>query len=158
MDSAIRLHPEFTYRTLVAGPHEAGEGPQGRRQVFEMRDGVFEGPRLSGRTLGAAADWMLAGSDGFLRMDVRLQLLTGDGAVVLAHYRGPAEANAALMDAMTAGAPTRFADARIRTVWELESGDPRYAWVNQSLFVGEGRFLPSSAGEPGFEHRVHRVG
>lgn len=158
MDSAICLAHEFTYRTAVAGPHEVGEGPYGIRHYYEMTDGVIEGARLTGRTLGSAGDWMLVGADGFLRMDVRLQILTNDGAVLCARYRGPAEANARLRQSIASGQPTSFAEQRIRTCWELESGDARYAWVNQSIFVGEGRFCPAGAEASGFEHRIHRVG
>lgn len=92
-----------------------------------MTGGVIEGARLSGRTLNAGADWMLVGSDGFLRMDARIQALTGNGAVLCARYRGPAEANGRLRHAMASGEPTSFADQCIRTCWEIESEDGRYA-------------------------------
>jgi hypothetical protein len=35
----------------------------------------------------------------------------------------------------------------------LETGDERYAWVNQTLFVADGRVHPG----PVVEYRVHRV-
>ena len=100
---------------------------------------------------------MLVGADRFLRMDVRIQLLTDDGAVLCARYRGPAETNDRLQAAIAGSEPTGFDDQHIRTWWELESGDPRYAWVNQAIFVGEARFQPTEAGAPGFEHRVYRA-
>ena len=40
-----------------------------------------------------------------------------------------------------------------RTAPRLETGDERYAWVNQALFVGEGRLHPG----PVVEYRVARV-
>ena len=152
MDKSIHLAHEFTYRTSVVGPHEVGTGPCGTRQCYEMIDGAVEGERLSGRTIGAGADWMLAASDGFLRMDVRIQFKTYDDAVICARYHGPAEANARLLDAIA-----EFDDQLIRTHWLLEAGDPRYAWVNKAVFVGEGRFNPQKPGVAGFEHRVYRV-
>ena len=131
MQSSIHLEYAFTYRTAVAGPHVVGEGPHGTRHCYEMTDGVIEGGRLSGRALGSGADWMLVGSDGFLRMDARIQILTDDGAVLCARYHGPAEANDRLREAIASGEPTGFVDQRIRTCWEMESGDPGYAWVNR---------------------------
>lgn len=157
MNSSIDLAYEFTYRTAVVGPHEVGQGPFGVRQHYELADGVVEGPRLSARSVDSGADWMLSGADGFMRMDARVQLLTGDGAVLLARYHGPAESNARLQAAIAGGEPTDFEEQRIRTWWELESGDPRYAWVNQTVFVGEARFQPTESGQPGFEHRVYRA-
>ena len=123
-----------------------------------MTGGVVEGRRLSGRTFGAGADWMLVGADGFLRMDVRVQIRTGDGALLCARYRGLTKGNDMLRRAIASMKGTGFADQFIRTSWELESGDPRYAWVNQSVFVGEARFCPFGPAVAGIEHRVHRVG
>ncbi len=156
MEGCIALRHEFTYRTSVAGPHEVGAGPYGTRQYYEMTDGVIEGARLSGRTLGSGSDWMLVGTDGFLRMDVRLQILTDDGAVLCARYHGLAEANERLQQAIASGAATSFADQSIRTSWRIETGDSRYAWINRSVFIGEGRVQPSGSAA-GFEHRIHRV-
>ncbi len=157
MTGAICLVPEFTYRSSVVGPHEVGDGPYGVRQYYEMIDGVVEGERLSGRMIGTGSDWILVGSDGFLRMDARIHIRTDDGAVILAHYHGPAEANAGLREAIRAGEPTDFEDQRIRLHWVLETGDPRYAWMNQAIFVSEGRFAPDGPGIAGFEHLVYRV-
>ena len=155
MESSIHLEHAFTYRTAVTGPHEVGKGPFGQRQYYEMIRGVIEGVQLSGRTLGSGADWMLVGSDGFLRMDARIQVLTDDGATLCVRYRGPAEVNARLRQAIASGESTSFSEQRIRTCWEIESGDSRYAWVNQSIFVGEGRFCPAGPAVAGFEHRVY---
>ena len=100
---------------------------------------------------------MLLGDDGHLRMDVRLQLATSDGAVLLARYRGPVEANGGLRITMESEASTDYDDQLIRTVWDFEAGDRRYAWLNQAVFIGEGRVRPSGEGAPGFEHRVYRA-
>ena len=156
-DRAAKLVHEFTYHAVVSPPHEVGVGPYGHRQYYEMTRGMVEGPRIKGRLLGAGSDWMLAGPDGFMRMDVRVQIETHDGAVICAHYFGPAEMNATLKQAVAACAPTKFSDQSIRSHWLLETGDPSYAWVNQAVFVGQGRLLPAGPGLPGFEHRVYRV-
>ncbi len=101
---------------------------------------------------------MPARSAGFLRMDARIQILTDDGATLCIHHRDPAEANARLRQAMTSSEPARFADQHIRTCREIESGNPRYAWVDQSIFVGEGAVCPAGPDVAGFGHRVYRVG
>ena len=155
--SAKLIH-EFTYVATVGEPHEVGVGPLGHRQYFEMKTGVVAGPRLNGKLLGSGGDWMLVGTDGFMRMDVRIQIGTDDGAVICAHYFGPAEMNQKTAQAFSTGSPTEFADQVNRSHWLLETGDPRYAWVNQAVFVGEGRFRPAGPGVMGFEHRVYRVG
>ena len=51
------------------------------------------------------------------------------------------------------GQETAFGDQYFRTSPRFETGDQRYAWLNQSLFVGEGRVFPGL----GVEYRVYRV-
>ena len=135
-----------------------GIGPFGHRQYYEMTSGLIEGPRLKGRLLGSGSDWMLIGSDGFTRMDVRIQIETEDRAILCVHYFGLAEANQKMTQAVAASTPTEFSDQLICSHWLLETGDARYAWVNQAVFVGEGRLLPVGPGALGFEHRIYRLG
>ena len=73
------------------------------------------------------------------------------------HYFGPAETNPHLRSAMRDATPTTSQDQRIRTHWLLESGHSRYGWVNRSVFVGKGRFLPGLDDAAGSEHRLYRV-
>jgi hypothetical protein len=48
--------------------------------------------------------------------------------------------NEKVLAAIAGGGPgTDFGDHYFRTTPRLESGDPRYAWVNQTIFVGRGR-------------------
>ena len=155
--SAQLLH-EFTYHATVSAPHDVGVGPLGHRHYYDVKSGSIEGPRLKGKLLGSGGDWMLVGSDGFLRMDVRMQIETDDGAILCVHYFGPAETNPTTARAFAQSTPTEFADQSNRTHWLLETGDTRYQWVNQTVFVGEGRMCPAGPGVMGFEHRVYRLG
>ena len=157
-EQSAKLVHEFTYHSIVSAPNEVGVGPYGHRQYYEMTRGSVDGHRVKGKLLGSGSDWMLVGGDGFIRMDVRVQIETDDGAIICAHYFGPAEANQKLSQALAASTPTEFSDQSIRSHWLLETGDARYAWVNQAVFVGEGRLRPAGPGSIGFEHRVYRVG
>jgi hypothetical protein len=47
---------------------------------------------------------------------------------------------------------TDFDDHYYRTTPRLETGDERYAWVNQTVFVGRGRIIPGGVG-----YEVYRV-
>ena len=63
-----------------------------------------------------------------------------DGAAIYLSYHGYLEMNEAVQTALAAGrrAPTR-ATSTSATAPRLETGDERYAWVNHTLFVSEGR-------------------
>ena len=49
--------------------------------------------------------------------------------------------------------PRRAGDQYFRTTPRFETGDTRYAWLNQSVSVAEGRLLPGF----GVEYRVYCV-
>ena len=98
-------------------------------------------------------DWILIGPDGWGRLDVRAQFQTDDGAFIFASYFGVLEMNDGIQQAIQTGTETAYADQYFRIAPRLETGDPRYAWVNQTLFVGEGRAYPGL----GVEYRVYRV-
>jgi hypothetical protein len=73
---------------------------------------------------------------------------------VYVQYNGVLELNAVVQEVMAGTrAGTDFADQYFRTTPRFETGDPRYAWLNQSVFVSEGRVLEG----PGVEYRVYRV-
>ncbi len=148
----MNLEYEFSYRAGLKPPVQIGAGPFGNRSFFEVTDGSFEGRRMKGKILTGGGDWLLAGADGFSRLDVRAQLLTDDGAAIYVYYTGLVEMSEKVASALTAGGSTDYADQYFRTAPRFETGDPRYAWLNQSLFVAEGRVGPGSV-----EYKVYRV-
>jgi hypothetical protein len=150
-----RLVPEFDLHLRVAAElHPVGPGPYGDRLEGTITGGEVTGERLEGELVGAAADWMLVGTDGFGRVDVRATVQTVDGAHVYVQYAGLLELTPAVVALMQGGdTPTDFGDQYVVTALRLETGDERYAWVNQAVFVAEGRLLPDRR----MEYRVHRV-
>lgn len=141
------LHAELSERGL-----DVGKGPYGTRAVATVTGGWVKGARINGSIVGAGADWILLGDDGWGRLDVRAQIQTDDGAVIYVQYGGLLELNDKVMAAMAPGASTAFADQYFRTTPRLETGDERYAWVNTTLFVGEGRLH-----ENGVEYKLYRL-
>ena len=120
--------------------------------VATVTGGWVKGDRINGMLVGAGADWLLIGPDGWGRLDVRAQIRTDDGAVIYAQYGGLLELNEAVMSAMAPGGATGFDDQYFRTAPTMETGDERYAWVNTTLFVGEGRMH-----ENGVEYKLYRL-
>jgi hypothetical protein len=55
--------------------------------------------------------------------------------------------------AMAAGEGTDFGDQYSYIAPRFETGDERYAWLNQSVFVGQGRVYPGY----GVEYNVQRL-
>ena len=140
------LQVEFTYQALLARPLMIGSGPYGTRAFFAVTEGRVEGDRINGTFVGGGGDWLLIGSDGWGRLDVRAQIRTGDGAVLYLTYYGVLELTETVMTAtQTMAEETDFDDQYFRTTPRLETGDERYGWVNHTAFVGRGRLIPGGA-------------
>jgi hypothetical protein len=121
--------------------------------IFEFTGGRADGPRFNADLLTGGSDWLLVGPDGFGRIDVRCQFRTDDGAIVYTQYQGLIEMNEAVGAALTSGAETRFDDQYFRIALRFETGDERYAWLNQGVFLAQGRLVAGA-----IEYRVLRVG
>ena len=128
--------------TLSPASQPVGRGPVGERMIAEVTGGTFEGPRLKGEILTCGGDWILTGDDGFGRLDVRLTMKTDDGAHIYVQYGGLLEFNEKVQAAFADGSGTEYGDAYFMTQPRFETGDERYAWLNQLVAVGQGRLLP----------------
>src|SRR5574338_399138 len=69
-------------------PEATGAGPLGRRLIFIVRGGTFQGPRLHGNFRPGGGDWYLALANGAGELDVRGTLETHDGALIMVAYHG----------------------------------------------------------------------
>jgi hypothetical protein len=147
----MKLVHEFTFNATLKPPLAIGPGPIGTRMYYEVTGGKVTGERLRGTVLGGG-EWALIGPDGFLRIDVRLQVETHDGALLYVQYVGLLEVNEAVQNALASGGGTDYGDQYFFTNPRFETGDARYAWVNTTFFVGEGHVLPGL----GVEYRVWR--
>ena len=130
-----------TYDAKLKPPLDTG-GPFGTRMIFEVIDGDFEaasGDR--GKLLTGGSDWLLVGPDGWGRLDVRAQVRMENGAIIYVQYYGVIEMNEAVANAMENGTATSFDDHYFRTTPRFETSDPRYEWLQQGVFVGQGRII-----------------
>jgi len=147
------LEHEFTFTARIKEPVAVGAGPFGDRSIFEIVGGDVTGDRIGGKVSAGGGDWALLGDDGFARLDARMTVDTDDGAHIYVEFRGLLELNEAAGAAMAGEREIDYTDLYARIAPRLETGDARYAWVNRTLFVGEGRIVPG----PAVEYRVSRV-
>lgn len=149
----MELVHEFSFTARLAEAVPVGAGPFGSRRIREVLSGEVTGDRLSGTVGTGGGDWVLVGSDGYGRLDVRLTVRTHDGAHIYVQYFGVIEYTEAALAANAGERSSDWDEHYFRTCPRLETGDPRYAWVNQTVFVAEGRLHPG----PVVEYRVFRV-
>lgn len=105
-------------------PTTISAGPQGTRILVGASTGKFEGERLQGTVVAPGGDWVTQRADGSMKLDVRITLLTDDGATILVSYSG--------IGLVKDGALTT------RCAPLFETGDERYAWLNNVQAVGVG--------------------
>jgi hypothetical protein len=149
----MELAYEFTFTAVLNEAVPIGDGPFGSRRIREVLSGEVTGDRIRGTVGTGGADWVLVGSDGYGRLDVRLTLHTHDGAHIYVQYFGVIEYTEAAHAANAGERSSDWDDHYFRTSLRLETGDPRYEWVNQTLFVARGRLHPG----PVVEYQVFRV-
>jgi hypothetical protein len=133
-------------------PQVIGAAPAGHRQVFIVRGGTLEGPRLKGALLPGGGDWALMRSDGAVQLDVRATLQTDDGALIYATYSGLIIASAVTFQRLVAGEDVPLSEYYFYTNPMFQTAAEKYTWLNQVLAIGRGRVIPN-----GVEYRVWAV-
>lgn len=127
-----------TLTVELAAISEMGTGRAGHRRIIPIIGGTVAGPRLSGRILNVGADWQTIFDGGLAELDTRYAMETHDGAIIeiinYGYRHGPKE----VMERVAKGEDVDPASYYMRTHARLETGDPRYDWVNRTLFVGIG--------------------
>ena len=128
----------------LAPPMELGAAKAGVRRIIPIIGGTVTGERLSGRILNLGADWQTIFTEGSAELDTRYAMETHDGALIdIRNYgfrHGPTE----VLARVARGEDVDPAEYYMRTHPRLETGDPRYAWVNRTIFVGTGARFASA--------------
>ncbi len=130
----------FVANTKAVAPI-AVAGPSGTRLTVTVTGGTFVGPKVNGALVDGAAggDWAMLRADGTLVLDVRANIRTDDGADIYVTYGG-------------IGVPDAAGNYSIRTAPLFQTGDERYAWLNNVQAVGIGRTT-----DAGVEYDIYGV-
>lgn len=123
---------------------EMGEGRRATRRIVPIIGGKAEGPLLNGKVLSVGADWQSVYADGSAFLDTRYALQTDDGAVIEIINQGFRHGPQDVLARVAAGESVDPSQYYMRTSARLETGDPRYDWVNRHIFVGRGKRLASA--------------
>jgi len=123
---------------------EMGPGRAGKRRIIPIIGGAVSGERINGEVMNLGADWQTIFASGLAELDTRYGIKTHDGAVIEVINFGLRHGPDAVMARVAAGEDVDPSEYYMRTHCRLESGDPRYDWVNKSLFVGRGGRKASS--------------
>lgn len=132
------LTHSFTLLVELSAPLELGKGRAGQRRIIPIVGGKALGPDIVGRVLDLGADWQTTYADGAAHLDTRYAVETDDGALIeivnLGTRHGPPE----VMARLAKGEAIDPGSYYMRTAARLETGDDRYDWVNNTIFVSAG--------------------
>jgi hypothetical protein len=147
----------FEARILLANAMHVGQTPNGYRMIVNVDGGRFEGPKLRGEVIPmSGADWSRIRADGHGALDVRMCLMTEDGAMLYVHWEGlmvvTDEHRDYALDFAKPDDPAGAARYYFRASPQFETGDARYAWLNTLLCVTRSR-----TGGGGVIHRVFAI-
>jgi hypothetical protein len=132
----------YDMKVELEPPQMIGQTPQGNRQIFCVRSGTFEGPRMKGEVLPGGGDWFLLRPDNVGELDVRGTLKTDDGALIYITYRGIFSASPEAWEKIYKGEPIDRDLYYFYTAPIFQTSAPDYLWLNRLLAVGIGSPIP----------------
>ena len=107
---------------------EVGQTLAGKRTIYPVKDGFFEGPNLKGKVLPDGADWFLQLNETSNKIDVRVTLQTNEGENIYVTYQGYLNLNA-------------DGTYYFRTTPYFETGSQKLAYLNHIVSVGVGTIV-----------------
>jgi Protein of unknown function (DUF3237) len=143
----IELEYEMTYAETIDGPlGPTTDSPLGERLCWQVTTATLRGPRIDATLAMPGTDWIRLGPDGIRRQDLRAQLVTTDGELILFSYDlALIRSSQRFLAALASAEATTFEDQYMRIAPRFEVGAGRYAWLGESLFVGRGRLTGPNA-------------
>jgi hypothetical protein len=137
-ESANGIKTEFLM-TLYA-PLGASENINDSLSIsnVDAKGGWVQGPRIKGVLISPGGDWSRTLTSGVLRLDVRLTIKTGDGALIYISYNG-IERDSEVTEAKSKRGETLGPDDV--KYWVIaptfETSAAKYAWLNETQAVGK---------------------
>jgi hypothetical protein len=126
--------------------------PRGNRMTFVVRGGTFEGRRLRGEILPGGGDWLVFGTDGVGRLDVRATLRTHDGALIHLTVQGVVDMPPEAIGRYGDGERIGWDEMYTRSTLLFETGDERYTWLNRVVTVAVNELTNDHV-----DYRVYKV-
>jgi hypothetical protein len=106
--------------------------------IFNVKGGWVDGPRIKGKALAPAADWLQILPSGVWRLDVRATIVTDDEQMIFMSYNGVIRLSpdgAAKM--ASGGALTQSDVAYFATAPTFRTAAEKYSWLSGVQAIGK---------------------
>ena len=107
---------------------EVGQTLTGKRTIYPVLDGTFEGPNMKGKVLPNGGDWLLQTGENMNKVDVRIALQTNEGENISMTYQGFIKINA-------------DGSYYFKTTPYFETSSKKLAFLNHTVTVGVGTLI-----------------
>jgi len=118
---------------------EVGPTPHGIREIYNIKGGTVEGPKVSGKMLPTGADWLIIRPDMAAELDVRATMQTDDNEIIYIYYRGIISADLEVFDKIQKGEDVDPSEYYFRSTPVFETSSEKYGWINRIVAVGVGK-------------------
>jgi hypothetical protein len=132
----VAIQPE--YLMTLEAPLDPAFQPMGARLVVNVpTGGTVRGPKIMGKVVPPAGDWLYPMPDGSLRLDVRATIKTDDGQLILVEYGGVIVPSKEVMDRFNKGEVITSKDEYFITAPRFTTASKKYAWLNHIQAIGK---------------------
>lgn len=132
---------EFCFRITIdvtGGMQELGKTGKGIRRIVPITGGSFEGPNIKGSVVTGGYDWQLLRLDNIIEIDARYLLQADDGDLIIVVNTGLRHGPPEVMQRLAKREDVDPSEYYFRSVPVFETGNPKYAWLMQSVFIANG--------------------
>ena len=137
----VTTKPLFDMHITLKDMCDFGESHVGRRLLFDVKSGYFEGQNIKGVLRESGGDWMLQHPDGSFTLDVRLTLVTEDDAFIYMNYRGRMVIPDEMKPQVLTSHLRQERDKEhyyLRTLIMFETASSKYQYLNEMVAVAHG--------------------
>lgn len=138
----MKLEPLLRMSVTLGKRYPIGNIPKGKRNVWMLAGGKVEGPRIRGTVAPVGGEFELIDSDGIYHIDVRMVIVTDDGANIFVQYFGIANTTPDVLERYRRQETVDFGETYFCTQPRFETSHPKYAWLNHAMAITEGRATP----------------
>src|SRR6195952_3904927 len=152
MASTLQTKYVFSLAIKVGAPITAGDLGYGVRRIIPILGGEVFGEGIKGTIFPCGADFQIIRPNGFTELEAKYAFQMDDGAVIYIENIGIRFGPKDLLDRIKNG---EIADPKLiyfRSVPKFETGDEKYRWLMENLFIGVGARHPDR-----FKIEVHQV-
>jgi len=136
MEPALQARYVFTITAHVGSVTSAGDIGTGVRRIIPITGGEVKGRDVNGKVCAFGADFQIIRPNELIELEAKYALQTDDGAVIYVENKGIRFGPVELLQRIKRGEPVDPGLIYFRTVPKFETGDEKYRWLMESLFVG----------------------